>query len=377
MKTIPVSEPLILGKELKYAQQAIESGWISSEGEFINRFEKDFAQYIGKKYAVAVNNGTNALILALRVLDLPKESEVIIPTFTIISCALSCIYNNLIPVFIDCDKRTQTMDVSKIEERISKKTKAIMPVHIYGHPADMNMVLKVAKKHNLCVIEDFAEAIGSLYKGRKCGSFGDINCTSFYGNKLITTGEGGMCLTDNKIFAEKLRRLRNLGFIPQERFVHYDLGFNFRITNVQSAIGCAQLERIEEHVKRKVWIANTYNRALNKLQQKGFISLPVEETWAKNTYWMYTIVLNEKFGVKAKEVIGKLRKKNIQARPFFYPLHLQPAFKKLPWYKKENLPVSEKLYEYGFYLPSGLTLKKEDIGRVSFALEEVLHGFCK
>lgn len=377
MKTIPVSEPLILGKELKYVKQAILSGWISSEGKFINRFEKDFAQYIGKKHAVAVNNGTNSLILALRALDLPGGSEVIIPTFTIISCALACIYNNLVPVFIDCDKKTQGMDVSKIKEKITERTKAIMPVHIYGHPVDMYPVLKIAKKYNLYVIEDFAEAIGSLYKDKKCGSFGDINCTSFYGNKLVTAGEGGICLTDNRNLAERLRRLRNLGFIPQERFVHYELGFNFRMTNVQAAIGCAQLERVDEHIKRKARMAATYNRTLKKLQQKGFLNLPVEETWAKNTYWMYAVVLNEKFGIKAKEVIEKLREKNIHARPFFYPLHLQPAFRKLPWYKKENLPVSEKLYEYGFYLPSGLTLKKEDIEKVSSILEGVIYGLCK
>lgn len=368
---IPVNEPLILEKELEYVSEAVRSGWIS-EGEFIKRFEEGFAGYIRRKHAVAVNNGTNALILALRTLDLPQDSEVIIPSFTIISCALACIYNNLVPLFIDSDEETWNMDTYKIEEKITEKTKAIMVVHIYGHPLDIDEIMKIAKRYNLYIIEDFAEAIGSEYKGKKCGSFGDISCVSFYANKVITTAEGGMCLTNDDEFASRLRRLRNLGFIPGKRFVHYQLGFNFRITNLQAAIGVAQLERVEEHVRKKVWIGKRYTELLSEIEDKGLISLPVEKEWAKNTYWMYGIVLNEGLKLRAEDVMKKMLEKRVQTRPFFYPMHLQPVFKKFPWYKEEDLPVSERLYEYGFYLPSGLTLKEGEIEEVSLALKEVL-----
>lgn len=368
---IPVNEPLILEKETEYVMEAVKSGWISSAGRFIQDFEKQFAAYVGRREGISVNNGTNALILALRALDLPEGSEIILPSFTIISCALACIYNDLIPVFVDSEEETWNIDVSKIEEKITHKTKAIMPVHIYGHPVDMDEILVIAQKHNLFVIEDFAEAIGSEYKGKKCGSFGDISCVSFYANKTVTTGEGGMCLTDDRELAEKLRGLRNLDFLPNERFVHYELGFNFRLTNVQAAIGLAQLERIEEHVKMKIWIGQTYSELLKPLQEKGLLQLPVEKQWAKSTYWMYGIVLNERAGVDAKAVMKKLGEMGVQTRPFFYPLHRQPAFQKYDWFQKETLPVSENLYKYGFYLPSGLTITKQEIDQVAHFIRSV------
>lgn len=369
---IPVNEPYIGEKELEYVNEAIKTGWISSEGRFIRDFEEKFSDYVGRKYAVAVNNGTNALILALKALGLPPGSEVIIPSFTIISCALACIYNNLIPVFIDSEEETWNMDVTTIEMKITGKTKAIMPVHIYGHPVDMDEVFKIAKRRNLLVIEDFAEAIGSEYRGKRCGSFGEISCVSFYANKVITTGEGGMCLTDNDELAEKMRRLKNLAFIPGKRFVHHELGFNFRMTNIQAAIGLAQTERIEEHVEKKIWIGKTYSELLKPLENKGVIRLPAEKEWAKNIYWMYGIVLDESIGLTAETAIKRLAEKGIQARPFFFPLHLQPAFRKFPWHKEQNLPVSRRLYEYGLYLPSGLTLTEEDLARVSRSLMEVI-----
>ncbi|MBI5199876.1 MAG: DegT/DnrJ/EryC1/StrS family aminotransferase [Nitrospirae bacterium] len=369
---IPVNEPYIGEKEIEYVNEAIKTGWISSEGKFIKAFEERFAGYIGRKYGVAVNNGTNALILALKAMDLPAGSKVIIPSFTIISCALACIYNNLIPVFIDSEEETWNMDVFKIEGKITEKTKAIMPVHIYGHPVDMDEVLKIADRFKLHIIEDFAEAIGSEYKRKRCGSFGDISCVSFYANKAITTGEGGMCLTDDSRIAERLKRLKNLAFVPEKRFIHYELGFNFRLTNIQAAIGLAQTERIEEHVKRKIEIGKRYTMLLKELEEKGLIKLPVEKEWARNTYWMYGIVLNERLKIKAEEVMKRLAERNVQTRPFFYPLHLQPAFKKFPWYREQDLPVSRRLYEYGFYLPSGLTLKKEEIEYTATTLKEIL-----
>ncbi len=369
---IPVNEPLIGQKELDYVKEAVSSGWISSEGKFIRAFEEGFARYAGRKHGIAVNNGTNALILALRALDLPKGSEVILPSFTIISCAMACIYNDLIPVFVDSEEDTWNMDLNQAEEKITRKTKAVMPVHIYGHPVDMDEISRLAEKHNLYVVEDFAEAIGSEYKGKKCGGFGDISCVSFYANKVITTGEGGMCLTDDDELVDKLRKLKNLAFIPEKRFIHHELGFNFRMTNVQAAIGLAQLERIEEHVKKKIWIGKTYNELLKPLEEKNAIRLPVEKAWARNTYWMYGVVLNGNLGFDAEEAMMRLSEKGIQTRPFFYPMHLQPAFKKFAWYKEEKLPVSGKIHTYGFYLPSGLTLSEEQIIKVAECVRDIL-----
>lgn len=369
---IPVNEPFVGEKELQYVSEAIKTGWISSSGKFIKSFEDTFADYIQKKHGIVVNNGTNALILALRALDLPKNSEVIIPSFTIISCALACIYNELVPVFVDSEEDTWNMNVSKVEEKITKNTKAIMPVHIYGHPVDMESVKNLAEKHDLYIVEDFAEAIGSEFQGQKCGSFGDISCTSFYANKTITTGEGGMCLTDRDEIAEKMRRLSNLGFIPEKRFVHFELGFNFRMTNIQAAIGLAQLEQIDEFIEKKRWIGHTYLRMLNNLEQRELIQLPVEKTESINTYWMFGIVLHERLHIDAETIMKKLSAKGIQTRPFFYPLHLQPAFKDFSWYKRESLPVSERLYQNGFYLPSGMTLQEAQIEQVCSCLKDIL-----
>lgn len=372
MQIVPVNELLIGEKELEYVSEAVRSGWISSEGKFIRAFEEKFSIYVNRKHGITVNNGTNALILALRALDFPESSEIIIPSFTIISCALACVYNDLVPVFVDSEEDTWNIDVTKIQKKISKKTKAIMPVHIYGHPCDMDPISEIAKKNNLVIVEDFAEAIGSEYKGRKCGGFGKISCASFYANKVVTTGEGGMCLTDDQHLAERLRKLKNLVFIPEKRFFHKELGFNFRMTNVQAAIGLAQLESIEERVEKKIWIGKTYTKLLKPLENKGMIRLQVKKDWAKNTYWMFGVVLNEEKGLKAVEVMKKLEKGGIQTRPFFYPMYLQPAFKNFSWFKKEKLPVSKKLYEYGFYLPSGLALTEEQLYHVCEAVKTAL-----
>jgi perosamine synthetase len=369
---IPVSEPLILSTEIKYVEEALRTGWISSEGRFIKDFEKAFSSYVGRKFGIAVNNGTNALILAVRALDLPVGSEVIMPTFTIISCAIACIYNNLVPVFVDSEKDTWNMDVSAVEEKITPKTRAIMAVHIYGHPTKMDSLIDIVKKYNLSLIEDFAEAIGSECNGSRCGTFGEVSCASFYSNKAITTGEGGMCLTNSVEFFGKLQRLKNLAFLPGERFVHRELGFNFRMTNIQAAIGLAQVERIEDHVNKKMLIGERYGELLRPLEEKGLIQLPVQKAWAKNTYWMYGVVLNEKHGIDAKTFMGRLAERDIQTRPFFYPMHQQPAFERFEWFKRQSLPVSESLCKYGFYLPSGLTLTENNIERVAATVTTLL-----
>lgn len=366
---IPVNEPLIGEKEFAYINECLKTGWISSAGKFIEEFEKEFAAYIDMKYGIAVNNGTNALILALRALDLPVGSEVIIPTFTIISCALACTYNNLKPVLVDCESGTWNMNVHQIEERITNKTRAIMIVHIYGHPVDMDPVIEIARKHNLYVVEDAAEAIGAEYKGRKCGSFGDLSCFSFYANKTITTGEGGMVLTGDGKLAEKLRRLRNLGFIPQRRFYHEELGYNFRMTNIQAAIGLAQLERIEEHIERKRRTGRLYTELLKDIP---CLQLPIEKEWARNIYWMYGIVLDEKTGINAEEFDKRLLEKGVQTRPFFLGMHKQPAFHKMGLFVGEHYPVTERIAKQGLYLPSGLTLKEEEIRETVKAIEVIL-----
>lgn len=369
---IPVNEPLVLQKDLDYVTDALRTGWISSEGKYIRLFEEKFAEFVGVKHAITVNNGTNALILAVRALELPKGSEIILPSMTIISCALAVIYNDLVPVFVDSEPEIWTIDISKIEEKITKKTKAIMPVHLYGHAVDMEAIQSIAKKYNLLILEDFAEAIGTEYKGKQCGSFGDINSASFYANKVVSTGEGGICVTDDDKFAEKLRRLKNLSFIPEKRFIHYELGFNYRMTNVQAAIGLAQTERIKEHIEKKIWIGKKYNELLKPLAEKGIITLPVEKDWCKNTYWVYSILLNKKLNIQADEMMKLLMNKGVQTRPFFYPLHKQPVFKNFDWYKEQTLPVSEYLGDYGFYFPSGLTLTEEQIKTVVKTFNEVL-----
>ena len=368
---IPVNEPLIGEKESIYVNECLKTGWISSGGKFITEFEEKFAAYINKKYGIAVNNGTNALILALRALDLPAGSEVVMPTFTIISCALACIYNNLKPVLVDCEPDAWNMNVSQIEEKITNKTEAIMVVHIYGHPVEMNSVIEIAKKYNLYIIEDAAEAIGAEYKGQRCGSFGDLSCFSFYANKTITTGEGGMVLTDDNKLAEKLRQLRNLGFIPQRRFYHEELGYNFRMTNIQAAIGLAQLEKIEEHINIKRKIGKLYDELLKHIP---YLQLPVGKEWARNIYWMYGIVLGEKTRMNAEGFGKKLLRNGIQTRPFFLGMHEQPVFHKMGLFVDEHYPVSERIAKQGLYLPSGLALIEEKVEEVCRVVEGVLEA---
>jgi perosamine synthetase len=275
MKSIPVNEPLLDGNEKKYLLECIETGWISSEGAFVNQFEEQFAAKVGRKYGVAVSNGTAALDLAVVALKIGKGDEVILPTFTIISCAAAIVRSGAVPVVVDCDPITWNMDVSQIETKITSKTKAIMIVHIYGLPVDLDPLLAIAHKYGLKIIEDAAEMHGQTYKDLPCGSFGDISTFSFYPNKHITTGEGGMLVTDNAQIAEHCRSLRNLCFQPQKRFVHEELGWNFRMTNLQAAIGVAQLERIDEFVVRKRAMGGKYTELLANIPG---LQLPLAKT---------------------------------------------------------------------------------------------------
>jgi perosamine synthetase len=278
-------------------------------------------------------------------------------------------YSGCNPVLVDCQPDTWTIDANLIEDKITKKTRAIMPVHIYGHPCDMEPIRRIAKKHKLVVIEDAAEAHGAEYKGKRCGSLGDISCFSFYANKIITTGEGGMVLTGDRSYAEKARSIRNLCFKKEKRFYHEKLGHNFRLTNLQAAIGLAQLGRIEESIEKKRWISKTYNNGLSGIAD---LRLPVEKQWAKNVYWMYAIVLGDRCGLSAEEFAHKLKRDNIETRPFFLGMHEQPVFRNMGLFKNESYPVTEKIARQGLYLPSGLTITEEQIGRVCEVVRKIL-----
>ena len=360
-KFIPVNTPLLNGNEEKYMIECIRTGWISSEGPFIKQFEEKFASYIGRKEGIAVANGSGALDIAVAALKIGIGDEVIMPTFTIISPAQSVVRAGATPVLVDSDADTWNMDVSQIEAKITNKTKAILVVHIYGLPVDMDPILDLCKKYKLLLIEDAAEMHGQTYKGIKCGSFGDISTFSFYPNKHITTGEGGMILVNDPLLAERCRKLRNISFEPNDRrYVHYELGWNYRMTNMQAALGVAQLEKIEYHLVRKREIGDAYQYGLKEI--KGF-KLPLSKTdYAENIYWVFGLVADSE--ELCTQTIKKLNAAGVANRQFFWNMHEQPVFKKMGLFTNEKYPNSEKLARCGFYIPSGLGISNEDIDLV-------------
>lgn len=367
---IPVNEPLLNGNEEKYLVECIRTGWISSEGPFIKQFEEEFAARVGRKYGVAVSNGSVALDAAVVALNLGSGDEVILPSFTIISCAAAIVRAGAVPVVVDCDPETWNMDVTQIEARITRRTRAIMVAHIFGLPVDMDPLLSVANKHGLKVIEDAAEMHGQNYKGKPCGSFGDISTFSFYPNKHITTGEGGMIVTDDAALAERCRSLRNLCFKTEQRFVHDELGWNFRMSNLQAALGVAQLERLDEFVDIKRSMGARYTELLT---DTSGIQLPLVHTdYADNIYWVYGMVLDDSVPFDAKEAMARLGKLGIGTRPFFWPMHEQPVFRKMGFFSAENYPVAERIARRGFYIPSGMALTDEQIVRSAAAVKEIL-----
>lgn len=368
---VPVNEPLLNGNEEKYLLECIRTGWISSEGSFVTQFEENFSASIGRKFGVAVSNGSVALDAAVVALGIGKGDEVILPTFTIISCAAAIVRAGATPVLVDSDPDTWNIDVSKIEDKITKKTKAIMVVHIFGLPVDMDPILELASKYNLKIIEDAAEMHGQTYKGKACGSFGDISIFSFYPNKHITTGEGGMIVTDSLELAEQARSLRNLCFKKEQRFIHDELGWNLRMTNMQAALGCAQLERLDEFIDRKRSMGHRYTDLLSSVEE---IQVPIKSTsYADNIYWVYSIVLNDRAPIDAKVMMTRLGEKSIGSRPFFWPMHEQPVFHKMGLFKNESYPVSENIARRGFYIPSGLALTNDQMNASVTALKEVLN----
>ncbi|MEZ5054311.1 MAG: DegT/DnrJ/EryC1/StrS family aminotransferase [Chitinophagales bacterium] len=358
-KIIPVCEPCLIGNEKKYINDCIDSNWISSAGKYITLFEEKFANICNAKYAISCSNGTTALHLALIVFDIKEGDEVIIPTFTMIATANAVRYTGATPIFVDASITTWNIDVEKIEEKITSRTKAIIPVHTYGFPCDMDKIHKIAKKHNLLVIEDAAEAHGASYHGKMIGSISDATCFSFYANKIITTGEGGMITTNNKDFFEKAITIRDHAFSPDKHFWHQYLGYNFRMTNMQAAIGLAQIENFEELVNRRINNAKLYMEFLKGIND---IIFPPQDSSLKNVFWMFSILVTESAKITRDNLRVILAENGIETRTFFIPIHLQPIY-----YNpniKTNYKNAEYLCKYGLYLPSSGHLTKKEIKNI-------------
>ena len=371
-KFIPVNTPKLFGSEKKYINQAISTGWISSEGPFVKKFEALFSSYNKRKFGVAVSSGTAALEIVLKSLNFKKGDEIIIPSFTIISSAICIIKEGLKPVLVDSDFENWNMSIEETIKKINKKTKAIIITHIYGFPVNMKKILKIAKKKKIIIIEDAAEMIGQKYNDIICGSFGDVSTFSFYANKHITTGEGGMIVTNNKKIYEKCKSLRNLCFGTKEnRFNHDDIGWNYRFTNIQAAIGLGQLENINWIVKRKKEIGKRYFKNLSK--NNNIYIQDLKKSYAENIFWVFGVLLKPKLTNMRNKITKELLFNNIQTRDFFHPMHKQSILlKKNIFSKKIKLPVAEYLSKNGFYLPSGLGISNEEIDYVSEVVNKII-----
>lgn len=370
-KFIPVCEPYLAGNEIKYVLDAVETGWISSSGKYIPEFEKAFASYCGVKHGIAVSNGTVALHLALVALGVGKGDEVIIPNFTMIATAFAVCYTGALPVFVDAERETWNIDVSKIEEKITERTKVILPVHIYGHPCEMEAINMIAKKYNLKVLEDAAEVHGAEYKSKKCGSLGDIAAFSFFANKIATTGEGGMVVTDDDELAEKCRYYKNLCFPVNgnRNYQHNHIGFNYRMSNLHAALGLAQTEKLDHYVERRIENNNLYRKYLKDVP--GII-FQKDKSMAKNVYWMNGIVIdNEKFGMTRNELVPKLKEQGIDTRLFFAGMNKQRSLIDFGCDCSDNYHVSDWLSENGLYLPSGSNLTEAQIKFISRAIQTI------
>ena len=358
---IPVCEPLLNGNEKKYVNDAMNTNWISSSGKYIEKFENEFAKFCGVKYGIAVTSGTTALHLALISLGIKKGDEVIIPNFTMVACANAVCYTGAKPVFVDAELNTFNMDVNQIEKKITKRTKAIMVVHLFGHPCDMKKIKKIAKKYNLKIIEDCAQAHGAEYNRKKCGSLGDIACFSFFANKIITTGEGGMVVTNNKKLADRCTSYRNLCFNQSRNYVHSDLGFNYRMSNLHAAIGLAQVEKADYYVNKKIENNKLYKQYLKDVEG---IRLQQEEPDVKNVYWMNVILIEKEYGMSRDNLMKVLKKAKIDTRLLFTGMNHQP------YLKSGKYPNSDYLTKYGLYLPSGSGLKRSEIKYICNIIKE-------
>jgi perosamine synthetase len=390
---IPVNEPLLARKTLAYVADCIRTGWISSAGGYIRRFEEEFGRYLRVKHAVTTTSGTTALHLALASLNIGPGDEVIVPAQTMIAVPYAVLYTGAKPVVLDVDREIFALDPAAIriflrkgcrydrrtKSWINKKTggrvRAILPVHLYGHPCPMDEILALARDHGLHVVEDAAEAHGALYygkagrkKSRYAGTMGEIGCFSFYGNKIVTTGEGGMVVTNDDGLAERARRLKDLAHAPGKRFLHTELAFNYRMTNVQAAIGLAQVEEIDRFIAIKQRMAAAYRKSLAGITG---LTLPVEKSWARNVYWMYAVVVEDSFGMRRDDLMARLKDAGVDTRTFFIPVHKQPLFADDAAYRDVSCPVSEELGEKGLYLPSGLALTAAQIETVCRAIRRI------
>ncbi|MDD1667971.1 MAG: DegT/DnrJ/EryC1/StrS family aminotransferase [Methanomicrobiales archaeon] len=368
---IPVCVPLLGGRELEYVTDCVRTNWISSKGRYVNEFEEGFARYCGVSEGISTTNGTTALHLALAALGVGKGDEVILPAFTMMSTAFAVLYCGATPVLVDAEPDTWNLDATALAGKVTPRTKVILPVHIYGHPCDMDPILGVARDHDLWVVEDAAEAHGALYRGRKAGGLGDCACFSFYANKIITTGEGGMIVTGDEEIADRARSLKDLAFQKDRRFLHTDVGYNYRMTNIQAAIGLAQLERIDEFVEMRRAHAALYTRLLRGIPG---IRFPVERPWARNVYWMYSILITDEFGLGRDALMGELANRGIETRTFFMPVHEQPVCRDMGLFTGERYPVAEEIGRRGLYLPSGSGLTNEEIMHVATAVREIQGG---
>jgi len=369
---IPVNEPIFIGNEIKYLKNCISSKWIGSDGKYVSEFEKKLSNYTKRKYAIAVSSGTAALDIAFASLKIKKGDEIILPSFTIISCVNEIIRRGAKPVFIDCDLTTWNVNISDIEKKITDKTKVILAVHIYGLSVDMPNLLKLGRKYNIKIIEDSSEVLGLEIKNKKCGSYGDISTFSFYTNKHITTGEGGMILTDNLQIAKRCKKLRNLFFDNKKRFYHKEIGWNYRMSNLNAAVGVAQFENLKKIIKLKRLIGSYYHNSLKNI--KNIQLQPLKNNYSKNIFWVFGVVIKKESKINVTKMINLLHKKGIQTRPFFWPLHKQPFLKK-NFIPKYSLPNSEYLSKNGFYLPSGLSLKKNDVNYICKEFKKALLKF--
>ncbi len=366
---IPVNAPVVTPESKALVAKALEEGWISSAGPYIEQFEIEFASYLGVKHAISVNTGTAALHIALLAAGIGEGDEVIVPSFTMAASWMAVMYTGAIPVFVDVEPDIYTINPDLIEQAITPRTKAIMPVHIYGHPADMDKVLPIAKKHNLIVIEDAAEAHGATYKGRLTGTIGDINAFSFYANKIITTGEGGMVTTDNDEYAGLARRMKDLAHSQNKRFIHDALGYNYRLTSMQAALGSGQLKHIDEFLTIKRHMAEKYVQGLKGIPG---LTLPVTRAWATHVYWMYAVLIDEKkFGMNKDQFRAVLLEKGVDTRDFFYAPVTQPALTNVG-FGKGDFPVTEMIAKNGCYLPSGLAITDDQIDSVC----ETIRSIC-
>ena len=370
-KFIPVNKPLIHREDISSINKTLKEGWVSAEGPNVNLFEKKFSKYIGHKYGITVANGTAALEVAVQSLNLPKQSEVIIPNFTIFSNAIACIKNNLKIKPVDCDMYDWNMNLEKIKKAITNKTKLIIATHIYNYPLKIDILKKICKRKKIYIIEDTSEVLGQKYKGKMCGSFGDLSTYSFYANKQITTGEGGMITTNLKKLSDKVKSLRNLSFGSDNRFNHDDVSSNNRMSNIQATLGLSQLGRINQIIKKRHFVGKKYYDYLNK-NNNLFIPIPTNK-YSKNIYWVVAILItNKNLKIDANYVMQKLKLKGIGTRPFFWPMHKQKMLKKFDFFKSKSFINSEYISKYGFYLPSSLSLSLKEIKFISKCVNEII-----